>query len=130
MQLCRGSERPDLIVAGADMYSTFEAALTPMQRFSDHKVADAGFSSLKYKNTDVICDAGQGGGHCADNKMYFLNTDYIYLRPHKDRNMTVIGGERMAINQDAMYKIIGWAGNMTMSNASMQGVLIAPKTAE
>lgn len=124
MQLCRGTERPDLIVAGTNMFATFEDALTPMQRFSDSKMADAGFASLKYKNTDVIFDGAQGGGHCADNKMYFLNTNYIYLRPHKDRNMTVIGGERMAVNQDAMYKIIGWAGNMTMSNASMQGVLI------
>ena len=56
--------------------------------------------------------------------MYFLNTDYIYLRPHKDRDMKVIGGARMAVNQDAIYKIIGWAGNMTMSNAALQGVLI------
>lgn len=128
MQLCRGTERPDLIVAGTNMFTTFEEALTPMQRFSDSKMADAGFANIKYKNTDVIFDGGQGGGHCADDKMYFLNTNYIYLRPHKDRNMTVIGGERMAVNQDAMYKIIGWAGNMTMSNAGLQGVLINNKT--
>ena len=38
--------------------------------------------------------------------------------------MCVIGGDRMSINQDAMYRIIGWAGNMTMSNAALQGVLI------
>jgi hypothetical protein len=56
--------------------------------------------------------------------MYFLNTNYIYLRTHKDRDMKVIGGERTAVNQDAYYKIIGWAGNMTMSNAAVQGVLI------
>lgn len=127
MQLCRSNERPDLIVSGADMYYLFESALTPMQRFSDSKLADAGFVNMKYKNTDIIYDGGQGG-HCADNKMYFLNTDYIYLRPHKDRNMKVVGGERLAVNQDAIYKIIGWAGNMTMSNASMQGVLINPIT--
>lgn len=127
LQLCRGSDRPDLIVAGTDMYTTFEEALTPLQRFSDNKMADAGFVSLKYKNTDVIFDGGQGG-NCAANKMYFLNTNYIYLRPHKERNMAVIGGERMSVNQDAMYKIIGWAGNMTMSNASLQGVLINPDT--
>ncbi len=123
MQLCRGTERPDLIVTGAGLYSIFESALTPMQRFSDSKMADAGFANLKYKNTDVLCDNGQ----CPDNKMYFLNTNYIYLRPHKDRNMAVIGGERLAINQDAMYKIIGWAGNMTMSNAGLQGVLISSR---
>ena len=125
MQLCRGIERPDLIVAGTNLYTTFEEALTPMQRFSDSKLADAGFANLKYKNTDVIFDGGQGG-HCADDKMYFLNTNYIYLRPHQDRNMQVVGGERVSVNQDALYKIIGWAGNMTMSNAGMQGVLINP----
>ncbi len=125
MQLCRGIERPDLIVAGTNLYTTFEEALTPMQRFSDSKLADAGFANLKYKNTDVIFDGGQGG-HCADDKMYFLNTNYIYLRPHQDRNMQVVGGERVSVNQDALYKIIGWAGNMTMSNAAMQGVLINP----
>ena len=78
---------------------------------------------LKYKGADVIFDGGQGGA-CPAKHMYFLNTDYIYLRPHKDRNMKVIGGDRMAINQDALYRIIGWAGNMTLSNASLQGVLI------
>ena len=30
----------------------------------------------------------------------------------------------MAIDQDALYKIIGWAGNLTMSNAQLQGVLV------
>jgi hypothetical protein len=48
----------------------------------------------------------------------------LRLRPHKERNFKLIGGERMAINQDAIYKIIGWAGNLTMSNAQLQGVLI------
>ena len=129
LQLCRGIERPDLIVAGTNMYTTFEEALTPMQRFSDSKLADAGFANLKYKNTDVIYDGGQGG-HCADDKMYFLNTNYIYLRPHQDRNMQVVGGERVSVNQDALYKIIGWAGNLTMSNAQLQGVLIDYSSSE
>jgi hypothetical protein len=42
--------------------------------------------------------------------------------------MTVIGGDRTAVNQDALYRIIGWAGNMTMSNAALQGVLINTAT--
>lgn len=119
----RGTDKPDLIVADNTMYSLFEQSLTPLQRFNDPKMAEAGFTTLKYKGADVIFDGGQGG-NCPEKHMYFLNTDYLYLRPHKDRNMKVIGGERMAINQDAIYKIIGWAGNLTMSNAALQGVLI------
>jgi hypothetical protein len=119
----RGTDKPDLIVADNTLYATFEQSLTPLQRFTDPKLAEAGFTSLKYKGADVIFDGGQGGA-CPANHMYFLNTDYIYLRPHKDRNMKVIGGDRLAINQDALYRIIGWAGNMTLSNAALQGVLI------
>lgn len=120
---CRGTDKPDLIVADNTLYSLYEQSLTPQQRFTDPKLAEAGFTTLKYKGADVIFDGGQGGA-CPANHMYFLNTDYIYLRPHKDRNMKAIGGDRMAINQDALYKIIGWAGNMTMSNAALQGVLV------
>ncbi|MBQ0114196.1 MAG: phage major capsid protein [Bacteroidales bacterium] len=115
----RGTDKPDLISADATMYSLFEESLTPLQRFTDPKMAEAGFTSLKFKGADVIYDDKATAKH-----MYFLNTDYLYLRPHKDRNFKVIGGERMAINQDAIYKIIGWAGNLTMSNASVQGVLV------
>ncbi len=127
LKLCRNTDKPDLIVAGDKMYSLYEQSLVNLQRFSDPKLADAGFMALKYKGADVVFDGGQGG-NCPDDKMYFLNTDYLYLRPHKDRNMKVIGGERMAVNQDAFYKIIGWAGNMTMSNAALQGVLIDKST--
>ena len=122
-QCTRGSDKPDLIVCDDTLYSLYDSTLMDLQRFSDPKLADAGFVSIKFKGADVIYDGGQGG-YCPSNHMYFLNTNYIYLRTHKDRDMKVIGGERTAINQDAFYKIIGWAGNMTMSNAALQGVLI------
>ena len=129
MSLCRGTDKPDLIVCGNDIYGIYESTLLPQQRYSDNKLAEAGFTSIKFKGADLVCDGGQGG-HCPDDKVYFLNTDYLYLRPHKERDMKVIGGERMAVNQDALYKIIGWAGNMTMSNAALQGVLINKTAAE
>ncbi len=119
----RGTDKPDLIVCDDELYSLYEKSVSDLQRFTNPNMADAGFVSLKYKGADVIFDGGQGG-NCPAKHMYFLNTDFIYLRSHKDRNMKVIGGERMAVNQDALYKIIGWAGNMTMSNAATQGVLI------
>ncbi len=123
LSLTRGTDKPDLIVTDDTMFSLYEQTLIPLQRYTDPKVADTGFASLKFKGCDVIFDGGQGG-NCPANHMYFLNTDYLYLRPHKERDMKVIEGNRLAINQDALYKIIGWAGNLTMSNASLQGVLI------
>lgn len=123
LKCSRGSDKPDLIVCDDTLYSLYDASLMDLQRFTDPKTADSGFISLKFKGADVIYDGGQGG-HCPENHMYFLNTDYLYLRTHKDRDMKVIGGDRTAVNQDALYRIIGWAGNLTMSNAALQGVLV------
>ena len=71
---------------------------------------------------DVILDGGYGG-FCPTNHMYFLNTNYLFLKAHSKQNFVVINGDRQAVNQNAIVKIIGWTGNMTMSNAFLQGVL-------
>jgi hypothetical protein len=50
------------------------------------------------------------------------NTDYIFWQPHRDANMVPLDDVR-SVNQDAMVKLIIWMGNMTMSNAELQGVI-------
>ena len=64
-------------------------------------------------------------GGAPTSTMYFLNTNYIHWRPHAARNMVPLDPDRFSVNQDAMVRLIGWAGNLTMSNAFLQGV-IAP----
>jgi hypothetical protein len=77
-----------------------------------------------------VLDGGIGAGTYNSgsgnsNHMWFLNTKYLHFRPHKDRNFVPIGGERQAVNQDAIVKLIGWAGNLTCSGSQFQGVLYA-----
>lgn len=119
LSLVRGIDKPDLIPCGTDMYTYYEESLQQYQRFSDSKMADAGFEALKYKSADVVYD-----DQCAATRMYFLNTDYISLRPHKDRQFVPLE-ERQSINQDACVTPVVWAGNMTCSNRSLQGVVIS-----
>lgn len=124
IQLVRGRDRPDLIVADNNYWRLYLESLQSIQRISSDKMASAGFMSLKYADADVVLDGGVGGsGSCPLNHMYFLNTNYIHYRPHKDRNMVPLAPDRYATNQDAVVKLIGWAGNMTLSNGSLQGVL-------
>jgi hypothetical protein len=123
LSVSRGTDRPDLIVADNTYFQAYLESLQAIQRItSSSDVAEAGFDSLKYMGADVVFDGGYGG-NAPLNRMYFLNTDFIHFRPHADRNMKAIGGDRMNTNQDAITKIIGWAGNMTLSNAFVQGVL-------
>jgi hypothetical protein len=122
LNLVRGSDKPDLIMADNAYFRLYWESLSANQRFTNEKLTGTGFDNLKYMSADVVFDGGIGG-NCPTNHMYFLNTDYIFLRPHKDRQFKAIGGERMTTNQDAMVKIMGWAGNMTISGAQYQGVL-------
>lgn len=129
VRLTRGTDRPDLIVCGDTIYLAYLASLQAMQRITDDggsKMAGAGFTALKYfgvgQATDVVLDGGQGGG-CPATRAYFLNTDYLYFKAHEDRYFAPIDGDRAATNQDAITKLLAFAGNMTVSNPSMQGVL-------
>lgn len=124
LKTVRGSDHPDLIVTDNTYYGFYLQSLQTIQRITSDKMASAGFTSLKYMNADVVLDGGYGGGAPA-SKMYFLNTDYIFLRPHAQRNFVEIGGDRVNPNQDAIVELIGWMGNMTISNSFLQGVLIA-----
>ncbi|CAB3782077.1 phage major capsid protein [Paraburkholderia fynbosensis] len=122
LQLIRGTDKPDLIVADNNYYRLYLESLQAIQRITSNEMGEAGFDSLKYMSSDVVLDGGYGGG-APQNTMQFLNTDYIYFRPHTDRNFAPIGDDRFAVNQDAMVKLVGFAGNMTVSNRRLQGLL-------
>lgn len=126
IQLKRNSDGIDLIVTDNNYYLAYLNSLQAIQRISDDKMAGAGFTSLKYfgagKAVDVILDGGKNGQIPA-NTMYFLNSDYFFYKPHSARNFKVYGGDRTNVNQDAIVRLYGWAGNMTLSNAFLHAVL-------
>ena len=122
LKLVRGTDKPDLIVADNGAYGYYLQSLQTIQRITSNEMAEAGFVNLKYMNSDVVLDGGYGGG-APTNTMYFVNSEYLFFRPHKDRNFAPIGGDRVNPNQDAVVKLLGWAGNVTMNNAFLQGVL-------
>ena len=124
VQQVRGADRPDLIVADNNFYRYYLESLQAIQRIASEDKAMVGFDALKYMSADVVLDGGYGGGS-PTNTMYFLNTDFIYFRPAASRNFVPIGDDRFAVNQDAMVKLVGFAGNLTMSNAFLQGALTA-----
>ena len=128
IKLVRGTDKADLIVADNNYYNLYVNSLQAIQRVTDPEMAGSGFASLKFYGGGTSADVVLGGGIGAQepaNHMYFLNTDYIFFRPHKDRNFVPIGGERQSVNQNAIVKLIGWAGNLTSSGAQFNGVLTA-----
>ncbi len=137
----RQADRPDLFIADNTYYRYYWESLQAIQRISEERSGMAGFSSLKFMDADVVFDGGfQGttagnvsvlgtggswlsGGGAPSSHMYVLNTEYIFLRPHSDRDMVPLDPDRFSVNQDAMVKLIAWAGNETCSNRFLQGVI-------
>ena len=82
----------------------------------------SGSTTAKAGVTKMVLDGGIGG-NVPSSTGYFLNSKYIFFRPMAARNFVPIGDERMSTNQDAIVRLIGWAGNMTASGLQFQGLL-------
>ena len=119
--LCsRGNDKTDLIMADKAYYKLFWESLQAIQRVTSTDKAVAGFESLAYANNVPVCYEDSSG--ISSNHMYFLNTDYLHFRYAPNR-LFAPKSPREAINQDASVHMLLFAGNMTTSNASLQGVL-------
>ena len=124
--LVRGSDTPNLIVMDPVWWQTYMASLQTIQRFTDPSSANLGFPTIKYMGSDVVLDGGIGG-FATTKTAYWLNTKYLFLRPHAQRNMVPLSPDkRYSTNQDAQIQILAWAGNMTCSGAQFQGRAITP----
>lgn len=125
----RGNDRPDLIVAGATLYDLFWSDMQSIQRVTSAGTGNKGFSELEFRGVAVRLDGGQATGSATDwggglsaTRMYMLNTSYIYWSVHSATNMVPMD-EKMSLNQDATVVPLLWAGNLTMGNAGLQGVI-------
>ena len=122
-KLIRGMDRPDLIVVDNNYWGLYMGSLQAIQRFTSADDAKLGFVSVKFMDADVVLDGGIGG-FMPTSTAYFLNTKYLYYRPHRDRNMVPLSpGQRYSVNQDAAVQILAWAGNLTSSGLQFQGIM-------
>ena len=124
--LVRGSDRPDCIMADTLTWNAYMGSLQAQQRFSNTNDGDAGFTSLKFMDADVYLDGGiyngSNGTGAPAGTAFFINTNYLFYRPHKDRNMVSLSPKRRySTNQDAEVQIMGWAGNLTCSGRQFSG---------
>lgn len=115
----RGTDCPDLVVAGYTYFTFYEESLQAQQRFMNEKEAAGGFIGYRYKKAMVVPDV-----NCANTRMYMLNTKYMHWRPHENRNFVTLD-RKSTVNQDASVVPLYWAGNLTCSNSSLQGVIVA-----
>ena len=121
LSLVRGADKPDLIVMTHDLYALYETGEQQLQRYADADTAKAGFNTIKYKSADVVFDDNTNFG-TTDEKAYFINTDYLFIKQHKDAQWSP-EASKTPVNQNAIVVPMYWAGNAVCTNRSLQGVL-------
>lgn len=113
----RGMDKPNLIVTDATVFNYLMQVANGRAQFMNPSLADQGFQALKYEGVDVIYDS-----QCAAGRMYFLNTDYLKFKIHKDFNFKM-GDFIEPADQDVKVAKILFSGQLTSSNCALQGVI-------
>lgn len=112
-----GSEPPDFACATQAAFEYYEAALQPQQRFTDDKMASAGFENLKYKAATCTFD-----GNVPSGNWFFLKSKNLQLVNHSARNFVNTPFVKPD-NQDAKVAQILWMGCLVSDNIRRLGKL-------
>ena len=112
-----GNDQPTIVIGTQALYESYEALLEPNLRYTDTKVADAGFQNLLFKGAPVTFD-----GDVTSGEIFFLNTKYLRLVAHTETWFQTTPFVRPT-NQDARYAQILCYGELTCSNRARQGYI-------
>lgn len=108
---------PDAIFSAQSPFEYYEGTLQPQQRFTDDKMASAGFENVKYKRAMFTFDT-----NCPSGKLYMLRSDNLNLVVHSKRNFVNTPFIKPE-NQDAKVAQILWMGALVSDNIRRLGVM-------
>lgn len=115
MDLTLKKERPNVIIAGRDIYRTYRQAIRDklVVNLSDIKkpMVDLGFKGIGHDNIPIIYDED-----CAPNRAYFINDQYLRLHILRGVNMKT---KELAApwNIDAIGRRSVWQGQLCLWRA-------------
>jgi hypothetical protein len=124
LQVRRGQDLPDFLIADNNYYGFYETYLAGLQQIqTTGKSEGSGSDELTYKGRRFVLGGGRNGSVPTDH-VYFLNTDYIKLKEAKGRKLKMREAVK-AIDQDAEVSLALWAGNLVLPNRFVHAVLKA-----
>lgn len=117
-------DRPDIIVCGQTPYEYYEDETMEQKQIVNKTLGDASFQNIEFKGLPMIWSPS-----CADTRMYFLNTNFIYFvyDPMMFFDMTEWKAIPDQVNDRAAQ--IATACSFQVSRRKCQGVLHTIDTA-
>lgn len=122
-----GTDSPDLLISAREPFLSYMIVIGQNTRYiisgDDNKLFAGWYGSL-FNGAPIVVERNALMGTYADDNatIFFANTNYLDLWVHQDRNFIVEPWQK-PINQDARYAKLLFAGQLTVSNRRMQGVM-------
>lgn len=106
---------PSLYITTDAIKDTYEGLLQPQVRFTDAKLANAGFDNLLFGNKPIVADM-----KCPAGYMFALNENYLDMKSHQH---FFFHHEpwKQPTNQYLFTMQIMWAGNLVCTRRKAQG---------
>lgn len=114
----RAKYRPDLLLTTQGLWEKYESLLQPGQRYTDPKMASAGFENLTYKSAPVTWSE-----YCTAANFFFLTSKALKLKVHSDVWFKPTPFEKPH-GQDARYSQILSYGNLIVRSPRNLGKLV------
>lgn len=109
-------DRPSLYITTDVLRDTYEGLLQPQQRYTDDKLASAGFDNLLFDSKPVVADM-----KCPSGYMFALNEQYLDFKTHKDFNFQRPEWMRPTNEYKFTTQMI-WTGNLICTRRKAQGL--------
>jgi hypothetical protein len=114
----QGDTSPDLIVVTQPCFNKLWAQALPQQRYDGGDEVIVGWQHIRFNRARIVVDS-----HCPAGQAFFLNTQFLKLVVHRDRDFAFTGW-MPSLNVDARTGRIHWVGNMCCNNLRFQGIIV------
>lgn len=103
--------KPDIYITTDILKDAFENSLQVQARYTDHKLAQAGFDNILFSGVPIVPDDNQ-----ADNHMDGLNTRLLSIKTHKDYQFTRPVWQSPIDQPDVAVANQRWIGQLVCRN--------------
>ncbi len=113
----KGLQRPRVILTTKTIWQLYELGLTSNIRYARTDIGDAGFQALQFATVPILAD-----DNCPTQKMYFVDTDSLWLQVLAQGNMQLTGFQ-LKEDQLASVALMYIFANLTTGSRRTQGLI-------